>query len=460
MINDSLHEECGVFGIYDKHNLDVPRLCYYAMYALQHRGQESCGIAINDDNRITNRKGAGLVSDVFDERVLSEMKGNIAIGHVRYSADEKQGKENFQPLAIKHFKGTLTLAFNGIISNAKKLRYDLERSGSIFHTSNDCEVIALLIAKARMKSKSIEEAVSKALPLLEGCYSMLIMSPRKLIAVRDPYGIRPLCVGSLKNDTVVFSSESSGLTAIGAKLTRDVKPGEMIIVTPDGIVSDEKYCVKTPGFCIFEHIYFARPDSIIDGQSVYKARLEAGKLLSLRHPVEADLVIGVPDSGVTAAIGYARASGIPYGEGFIKNRYIGRTFIQPKQSQREMSVSIKLGVIKSNIEGKRVIMVDDSIVRGTTSKNIIKALKNAGAKEVHVRISSPEFVFPCPFGTDIPDKSELASCKYNVEELCKQIGADSLGFLSVTEVEQIAKDGRLPFCTGCFTGKFPVKFDN
>ncbi len=454
-MDNNLHEECGVFGIYDVNKLDVPRLCYYALYALQHRGQESCGIAINDDNVITNRKGAGLVSDVFNEEILSSMRGNIAIGHVRYSADSKQSKENFQPLAINHFKGTLTIAYNGVIQNAKKLRYDLERAGSIFHTENDCEVIALLIAKNRMNSASIEEAISKTLPLLEGCYSMLIMSPRKLIAVRDPIGIRPLCMGTLKNDTYVFSSESSGLTAIGATLVRDVKPGEMVIVSKDGVRYDETYCTKKGGFCIFEHIYFARPDSIIDGQSVYHARLEAGILLSMRHPVEADLVIGVPDSGVTAAIGYARASGIPYGEGFIKNRYIGRTFIQPKQSQREMSVSIKLGVIKANVDGKRVIMVDDSIVRGTTSKNIIKALKNAGAKEVHVRISSPEFLYPCPFGTDVPDTSELASCKYDVQELCKQIGADSLGFLSVDEVEDIAKDSKLPFCTGCFNKKYP-----
>lgn len=453
---DNLHEECGVFGIYDNNNLDVPKLCYYAMYALQHRGQESCGIAINDDNVITNRKGAGLVSDVFNEDVLSSMKGNIAICHVRYSADSKQSKENFQPLAIKHFKGTLTIAFNGVIQNAKKLRYDLERSGSIFHTENDCEVIALLIAKNRLTSKSIEEAVQKTLPLLEGCYSMLVMSPRKLIAVRDPRGVRPLCFGTIGDNTYLFSSESCGFTAIGATLVRDVKPGEMIIVSKDGVTSDETYCGKRAGFCIFEHIYFARPDSVIDGQSVYNARLEAGRLLSKRYPVGADLVIGVPDSGVTAAIGYARASGIPYGEGFIKNRYIGRTFIQPKQSQREMSVSIKLGVIKSNVEGKRIVMVDDSIVRGTTSKNIIRALKKAGAKEVHVRISSPEFLYSCPFGTDVPDTSELASCKYSVEELRKQIGADSLGFLDVSEVEDIAKDSKIPFCTGCFNKNYPV----
>lgn len=454
-MDNNLHEECGVFGIYDNNNLDVPRLCYYAMYALQHRGQESCGIAINNDNVITNRKGVGLVSDVFTEDVLSGMRGNIAIGHVRYSADAKQGKENFQPLAIKHFKGTLTIAFNGVIRNAKKLRYDLERAGSIFHTENDCEVIALLVAKNRMTASSIEEAISNTLPLLEGCYSMLVMSPRKLIAVRDPIGVRPLCFGTINDDTYVFSSESSGLTAIGATLVRDVNPGEMIIVSKDGVKCDDKYCGKKHGVCIFEHIYFARPDSIIDNQSVYDARLEAGRILSVRHPVDADLVIGVPDSGVTAAIGYARASGIPYGEGFIKNRYIGRTFIQPKQSQREMSVSIKLGVIKSNVVGKRIIMVDDSIVRGTTSKNIIKALKNAGATEVHVRISSPEFLYSCPFGTDVPDTAELASCKYNVQELCKQIGADSLGFLDANEVEHIAKNSNLPFCTGCFNKKYP-----
>lgn len=455
MKNDNLHEECGVFGIYDRDNLDVPKLCYYALYAIQHRGQESCGIAINNDNKITNLKGAGLVSDVFDSKTLSEMKGNIAIGHVRYSADSKQSKENFQPLVINHYKGTLTIAFNGVIQNYNELRDNLERQGSIFHTANECEVIAHLIVRNRLQSKSIEEAVSKTLPLLKGCYSMLIMSPRKLIAARDPLGVRPLCMGSLKNNTTVFASESSAFIAIGAKFERDVKPGEMIVVSTDGIKYDDTYCNKKPGFCIFEHIYFARPDSTIDGQSVYKARLTAGALLAKRHPVDADIVIGVPDSGITAAIGYARESGIMYGEGFIKNRYIGRTFIQPKQSQREMSVSIKLGVIKSNVDGKRVVMVDDSIVRGTTSKNIIKALKNAGAKEVHVRISSPEFLYSCPFGTDVPDTSELASCKYSVDELCKQIGADSLGFLLSDEVESIATDSNLPFCTGCFNKKYP-----
>ncbi|MEG1613747.1 MAG: amidophosphoribosyltransferase [Clostridia bacterium] len=459
MRNSSIQEECGVFGIYAKSDIDVPKMTYYALYALQHRGQESCGIAINDDNRITNRKGMGLVSEVFDENTLASMKGNIAIGHVRYSSQGDSAKESTQPLAINHFKGTLTVAFNGKIANSAKLRYDLERVGSIFHTTNDSEVIALLVARARLETKSIEEAILKVIPMLQGSFSIVFMSPRKLIAVRDPLGIRPLCIGKIEQDAIIFASESCALTAIGAQFERDIKPGEMVVVTVDGVKCDETYCSGKSGLCIFEHIYFARPDSIIDGQSVYNARLAAGALLSQRHPVDADLVIGVPDSGVTAAIGYARASGIPYGEGFIKNRYIGRTFIQPKQSMREVSVSIKLGVIKANVDGKRVIMVDDSIVRGTTSKNIIKALKSAGAKEVHVRISSPEFLYPCYFGTDIPSRNELASCKFSVSALAENIGADSLGFLTVDEVCDIAKDSKLNFCTGCFSGKYPVEID-
>lgn len=459
MYDSSLHEECGVFGIYDKTGIDVPSTVYYALYALQHRGQESCGIAINDDNRITCQKGMGLVSDNFNESTLAAMKGNIAIGHVRYAAEDNASKENCLPLVINHLKGTLTIAMNGQIANAKQLRYKLECEGSIFHSSRDAEVVAHLIVKERLTAKSIEEAVLKAVSQLEGSYCFVIMSPRKLIAVRDPMGFRPLCIGSIKKDTIVFSSESCALTAIGAKLERDVKPGEMVVVSQDSMFSDESRSTEKSALCIFEHVYFARPDSVIDGQSVYKARLAAGAFLAKSHPVEADIIIGVPDSGVTAAIGYARESGIPYGEGFIKNRYIGRTFIQPKQSMREKSVSIKLGVIHANVENKRVVMVDDSIVRGTTSKNIIKALKTAGAKEVHVRISSPQFLFPCYFGTDVPDSSQLASCRFSVEELAKEIGADSLGFLTLDEVSHIALDSKLNFCTGCFTGKYPVEIN-
>lgn len=455
MNKDFLTEDCGVFGIYDKTGIDVPKISYYALYALQHRGQESCGIAINDDNCITTRKGMGLVSDVFNENVLSSMKGNMAIGHVMYSS-HSSAKGNILPLVINHFKGTLSIAHNGQLTNSKHLRYELERNGAIFHTSSDAEVIALLIVRERLKAKSIEEAILNVMPLLEGSFSLVIMSPRKLIAIRDPLGIRPLCMGSIKEDSIVFASESCALSAIGAKFERDIKPGEMVAVTINGIQSYTNFCQNKSSLCIFEHIYFARPDSIIDGQSVYDARLEAGRLLYRRHPVDADVVVGVPDSGITAAIGYSRESGIPYGEGFIKNRYVGRTFIQPKQSMRETSVTIKLGVIKPNIDGKRVVMVDDSIVRGTTSKNIIKTLKNAGAKEVHVRISAPEFLFPCYFGTNIPDSSQLASCRFNVDELAKNIGADSLGFLSVNEVSDIALNSTVKFCTGCFSGNYPI----
>lgn len=452
-----LNEECGVFGIYNKANHEnIANLVYFGLFALQHRGQESAGIAVNKDKEITLVKNLGLVSEVFNDKNLAHLQGDIAIGHVRYATLGSNTVENAQPISVKYAKGNLTVSMNGTILNAQELRTKLEEEGAIFHTTSDCEVISYLIARKRLKSKSIEEAVEKVIPMLKGAFSMLIMSPRKLIAVRDKYGFRPLCIGRL-GESVIFSSETCGLDTVGAEFERDLLPGEMVILTEDGMVSNKKFCGHKGGLCIFEHIYFARPDSVIDGQSVNEARVNAGKMLAKMHPVDADLVIGVPDSGLPSAIGYSLQSGIPYGVGLIKNRYIGRTFIQPTQAMREKSVALKLNTLKSNIEGKRVVMIDDSIVRGTTLANIVKLLKKAGAKEVHVRISSPEFIYPCYFGTDIPSREHLACNKYTHEELCEKIGADSLGFLDKNTIDKIAPDSTTAFCKGCFTGKYPCK---
>ncbi len=454
--NNKLKEECGLFGVYDRHGYDCARMMYFALYALQHRGQESCGMAVNDDNNIFCHKDLGLVQDVFSDFVLSQIKGNIAVGHVRYSASGANTRENAQPLVSKYVKGTLTVAHNGNIINAAELRTMLENQGAIFHTTTDAEVISYLIARERLTSASIEEAVSKTVPKLRGAFSLIVMSPRKLIALRDPNGFRPLCMGKLADDTVVFSSETCALEAVGAEFVRDIRPGEIVVTGIDGTHSRTEHCSDKSSLCIFEHIYFARPDSVIDGQSVYEARKEAGRKLARQQPVEADMVFGVPDSGLCAAIGYAEESGIPYGDGLIKNRYIGRTFIQPSQSMREQSVNIKLNVLKTSIEGKRVVMVDDSIVRGTTLRNIINMLKKAGAKEVHVRVSSPPFLWPCFFGTDIPDRSQLIACNHTIDEIREKIGADTLEFLALEGIEEIAKNSKLNFCSACFSGKYPV----
>lgn len=453
-----LKEECGVFGIYNKSNLSqISNIVYYGLFALQHRGQEAAGIAVNKDREIFLRKGQGLVSEVFEnDPAFLEKDGEIAVGHVRYSTCGGNVFENAQPISVKYAKGHLTICHNGNIHNAKELRSELENEGAIFHTTSDTEVICYLIARERLHTKTVEEAVKNILPKLKGSYSLLVMSPEKLIALRDPYGIRPLCLGWI-NDSPVFSSESCALETVGATFDRDLKPGEMITVTKDEIRYDIYSKCDKSALCIFEHIYFARPDSIIDGQSVQDARFNAGILLAKQYPVDADIVIGVPDSGLAAAQGYSSESSIPYGVGLIKNRYIGRTFIQPTQALREKAVSLKLNTLKHNVEGKRIVMIDDSIVRGTTLANIIKLLKRSGAKEVHVRIASPEFLFPCYYGTDIPSREELACNKWNHEELTKKIGADSLGFLKLDTVEQIAPNINIGFCKGCFSGIYPDK---
>ncbi len=454
---DTLHEECGVFGIYGKDTYDVASSAYMALYALQHRGQESAGIAVNDRGVITCFKDVGLVPEVFNRERLDALgEGQMAIGHVRYSTTGVATRQNAQPLAIRHVKGPLALAHNGNLTNANELREKFELSGAIFHSTNDTEVISYCITTHRLTSKSIEEALEKAMYDLKGAYSLVVMSAQKLIAARDPQGFRPLCMGRL-GDEIVFASETCAFDSLGATFIRDIEPGEIVVVDKNGIRSIRTHCGQKSALCIFEFIYLARPDSIIEGSSVHEARLRAGAFLALDYPVQADVVIGVPDSGLDAALGFSKQSGIPYGVGFIKNRYIGRTFIQPTQKQRERSVHIKLNVLKSTVEGKRVVLVDDSIVRGTTSTRIVKILRDAGAKEVHMRISSPPFIDRCYFGTDVDSKDKLIACQMNLEEMAKFIGVDSLGFLGIEHLDKLACNSKCGFCTGCFTGKYPIE---
>lgn len=450
------HEECGVFGIYDNDGLDCAKISYYALYALQHRGQESCGIAVNDDGNIICHKDMGLVPEVFNDTILNHLQGQIAVGHVRYSTTGSSFRENAQPLVSKYKKGTLTIAHNGNLINAAELRSEFEENGAIFQTTNDSEIIAYVTAKERIACHSIEEAVSRMMKIIKGSYSLVVMSPRKLIGCRDPYGIRPLCLGKLEN-SYVFASESCALDAIGAKFVREVEPGEIVVIGQDGIKSIRDNVRDKSHICIFEYVYFARPDSVIENVSVYASRKEMGKYLAKEHPVDADLVIGVPDSGLCAAIGYSEESGIPYGYGLIKNRYIGRTFIQPDQSQRQKSVQIKLNALSEAVKGKRIVMIDDSIVRGTTIRNIVRMLKDAGALEVHVRISSPPFKWPCYFGTDIPSKSNLIACNLELSEIEKMIEADSLGYLSIEALKHVLPGYDGCYCEGCFTGCYPME---
>ena len=453
----SIHEECGVFGIFDTNNeYDVTSITYMALYALQHRGQESCGIAVNDDGVISVYKDVGLVPDVFNRKVFDQLgNGNIAMGHVRYAKKEQADRANAQPLYVRHVKGPMAIGYNGALTNGAELRHELELTGAIFHTTNDAEVISYIVTKERLASNSIEEAMEKAMYKLKGAYSIVAMSPKKLIAARDENGFRPLCIGKL-GETYVVASESCAFDTIGAKFIRDVKPGEIIVIDQDGMRTIETHCGKKGHICAFEYVYFARPDSVIEGSSVHEARLRAGAMLAKSAPVDADVVIGVPDSGLDSALGYSRESGIPYGVGFIKNRYIGRTFIQPTQAQRANSVKIKLNVLDATVKGKRVVLLDDSIVRGTTSANIVKNLKEAGALEVHVRISSPPFISPCFFGTDVDSKENLIACRMSEEEIRQEIGADSLAFLTIDQMKQVPNVPHFDFCVGCFTGKYPV----
>ena len=456
-----LHEECGVFGMYDFDGNDVASSIYYGLFALQHRGQESCGIAVSETSgpkgKVTSYKGMGLVNEVFDGEGLGNMKGDIGVGHVRYSTAGESTRENAQPLVLNYVKGTLALAHNGNLINAKELKKDLEYTGAIFQTTIDSEVIAYHIARERLQSKTAEEAVRRACMKLKGAYALVVASPRKLIGARDPFGFKPLCIGK-RDNAYILASETCALDTIGATFVRDVLPGEVVTITPEkGIESDMEMALpkEKEARCIFEYIYFARPDSHIDGVSVYASRVRAGQFLAMDSPVEADLVTGVPESGNAAALGYSLQSGIPYGTAFVKNGYVGRTFIKPKQSSRESSVQIKLNVLKEAVAGKRVVMIDDSIVRGTTSDRIVRMLREAGATEVHVRISSPPFLWPCYFGTDIPEREQLIAYNRSIEDIRKIIGADSLGYLGMERLDEMV-DG-LSICRGCFNGIYPME---
>ena len=456
----SLREECGVFGVFSPQTADVASTAYYGLFALQHRGQESCGIVVNDDGIFQSYKDTGLVNDVFTPQILAKLgEGNMAVGHVRYGTTGGNDRSNAQPIVVNHIKGRMALAHNGNIVNCEQLRRELELEGSIFSTTSDTEVISYIITKERLKAPSIEQAVNQAMRRVKGAYSLVIMSPSKLIAVRDAHGFRPLCYGKTEDGRYVVASESCALDAVSAKFIRDIRPGEIVVFDQDGARSITDHCGEADGsLCVFEYIYFARPDSVIDGCSVHNARMRAGAFLALEHPVQADVVIGVPDSGLDAAVGYAKQAGIPYEIGFIKNKYIGRTFIQPGQKSREDKVKIKLNPIADVVRGKRIVMIDDSIVRGTTSARIVKLLREEGAKEIHMRVSAPPFLNPCYYGTDIDSRENLIAASHSVEEIAKIIGVDSLGYLSVESVKQIAKGLHgAGYCTACFDGAYPTE---
>ena len=452
-------EECGVIGMYDLDGNDVASSIYYGLFALQHRGQESCGIAVSrtdgPQRNSSTCKGMGLVNEVFDSEKISKLQGDIGVGHVRYSTAGASVAENTQPLVLNYIKGSLLLAHNGNLVNALELRNELELNGAIFQTTIDSEVIAYLIARERLKVGKVEEAVKNAMKRLKGAYSLVVASPRKLIGARDPFGFRPLCIGKREN-AYILASESCALDTIGAEFIRDVEPGEIVTITQDGIRSDKRMTGSQKARCIFEYIYFARPDSYIDGICVHSSRITAGRILAQTHPADADIVVGVPESGNAAAMGFSLESGIPYGTAFVKNSYVGRTFIKPKQSARESSVMVKLNALREVVKGKRVVMVDDSIVRGTTSARIVKMLKDAGATQVHVRISSPPFLYPCYFGTDVPSSNQLIAYNHSVDEIAKMMDADSLGYLDLNRLNELI-DGDYGYCHACFSGEYPVE---
>ena len=453
----SIHEECGVFGVIAPEPIDVASISYCGLYALQHRGQESCGIVVNDDGLFVSHKDLGLVSEIFTDGMLSKFpKCTMAVAHARYGTTGATNRNNCQPIEVNHQKGRMALAHNGNLSNAAELRNELELSGAIFHSTSDTETIAYIITKERLNASSIEEALSRAMNILDGAYSLVLMSPQKLICARDPYGFRPLCYGKTSDGVYVVASESCALKAVGAEVIRDVEPGEILVFSKNGVVSNKEHCNKRcKKLCIFEYIYFARPDSVIDGVSVHASRVRAGKILAQTHPVNADVVIGAPDSGLDAALGFSQESGIPYGIGLIKNKYIGRTFISPGQNARLDAVKIKLAAVEESVKGKRVVLVDDSIVRGNTMGRVVNLLRDAGAKEVHVRISSPPFLHPCYYGTDIDSEEHLIACKYSISEICDIIGADSLGYLPTQSLHLLT--GNCNFCSACFNGDYPTK---
>lgn len=456
---DKPHEECGIFGIYSSIDRDVALDTYFGLFALQHRGQESCGIAVNSDGIINCVKNAGLVNDVFTPSVMKEFcNGRIALGHVRYGTSSLDPLLEAQPITVNHFKGSTALVNNGSLTNSAELREELELTGSIFHSFSDAEVIAQIVTKERLHTDSIEEAIGLAMDRLEGSYSIIVMSATKMVAARDPLGFHPLCIGQL-GDSHVFASETVALDSIGATFLRDVAPGEIVTFGEDGILKSDmaRANSKKTALCVFEYIYTARPDSVVDGVSVHIARRRAGALLAQQHPVEADVVIGVPDSGLDAALGYAQESKIPYGIGFIKNKYIGRAFIQPAEEERKTLVRIKLNAIEATVKGKRVVMVDDSIVRGVTIDRAVKVILEAGAAEVHLRSSAPPFLFPCYYGTDIDSADKLIANRLTTDEIAKHYGVTSLGFLDPASIGLLAYETKLGLCDACFTGNYPCK---
>ncbi|WP_374048593.1 amidophosphoribosyltransferase [Clostridium cochlearium] len=452
---DKFKDECGVFGIFTGEEKEIGIINYYGLFALQHRGQESAGMVVSNGEKLILHKNTGLVGDVFNYDKLNKLKGICGIGHVKYSSCKNGDLDNVQPILGKSKLGSIAVAHNGSLVNAKIIKELLEEAGIVFQTSVESEVVLNLIS--RSNKKHIEDALIEALQSVKGSYAMLLMTQDKLIGLRDPKGIRPLCIGKLE-DSYVISSESCAINAIGGEFIRDVEPGEMVVVDKDGLKS-LRFAEKTRGsICAFEYIYFARPDSNIDNISVYEYRVKSGEELYKECPAEADIVVGVPDSGIPAAIGYSKASGIPYGIGFIKNKYIGRSFIQPSQEMRERAVLVKLNPLKYNVDGKRVVIIDDSIVRGTTSKKLISSLRRAGAKEVHFRVASPMVKFPCYLGIDTPNKEDLMASNYNLEEIREMIGADSVGYLSIKGLTKAleCKDCKKEFCLGCFSGEYPV----
>jgi amidophosphoribosyltransferase len=456
---DSMEEECGVFGVYSQESRSLANTVYYGLYALQHRGQESCGIAVAYADKIHYHKGMGLVPEVFNEATLESLPdGDIAVGHVRYSTTGASQLLNAQPIIFTGKCGKMALAHNGNLTNTKQLRESLIEQNAVFQTTIDSEVMAVLINS--LSDGDILTGVRRACPLFKGSYTIVVMTTDKLIAVRDPFGIRPLCIGTQDDDFVV-ASESCALDAVGAKFLRDVRPGEIVVIDCDGLHS--YYMENLPqksAMCIFEYVYFARQDSVIDGCNVYNARFEAGKLLAKYCAVDADLVAGVPDSATVAARGYAQQSGIPYVEALTKNRYVGRTFIQPDQRQRENSLNVKMNALRANIEGKRLIIIDDSIVRGTTMRKIIKMLRDAGAKEVHIRVCSPIVKHPCHLGIDMQTYSQLVGAYRNEEQICEKLGADSVRYLPLEHLIETCKAANVDFCTGCFSGKYPYPLED
>lgn len=449
---DEIHEECGVFGVFGV--ADAANLAYYGLHALQHRGQEACGIVTVDENKEFHRaKGEGLVAEVFTDKTLSSLTGSNAIAHVRYATAGGGGLENVQPFLFRHHTGNFALAHNGNLVNSHELARYLENKGSLFQSTSDSELLAHLIKKDRMGSKHRIQNIVDALNMIEGAFAFLILSDKRLYCARDKYGLRPLSIGRL-NGGYVVSSETCALDAVGAEFVRDVEPGEVVIIDADGVRSVDYSQFKHHYMCAMEYVYFARPDSDIEGQNVHAYRKESGRILYRENPVDADIVIGVPDSSLSAAVGYSEESGIPYEMGLIKNKYVGRTFIQPSQALRERGVRLKLSAVRSIVRGKRVVVIDDSIVRGTTSRHIIALLREAGAKEVHMRIASPPYSHPCFYGVDTATYDELISSRMNVDQLCEKIGADSLRFLSV---DGLYKSGRRSeLCTACFSGHYPT----